>query len=205
LKEARSKIGDLEEENQTLRVQSEARAVELSTLADDNEHRSKELSSLRNRMTLSQQNWAKEREDLLQREALAKEEFEAAKQAMSDWEVLAIEERSIRENIVEKVSDLEEQAASHREVHERLSSERDSQSATIDGLQRALQEIQDGKTCHFRNQWISCLHLCKPGERNCGKSWKILRCRWKVCKSNYEMQRLKLPSPSLHLSQQNRS
>ncbi len=149
LKEARTRIGDLEAENQTLQVQNEARAVELSTIADDNEHRSKELSSLRNRMTISQQNWEKERGDLVQREVHAREEFEAAKQAMSDWEVLAIEERSIRENIAEKVADLEEQAASHREVQERLISERDSQSATIDGLQRALQEIQDGKphTC----------------------------------------------------------
>ena len=145
MKEARNKIEDLEEQNQNLREQSEARAAEISTIVDDSEQRSKELSSLRNRTTLSQQNWAKEREDLMQREKYAKEEFEAAKQAMSDWEVLAMEERSIRENIAEKVADLEEQVTSHREAHERAASERDSQSATIDGLQRALQEIQDGK------------------------------------------------------------
>lgn len=205
MKEARSKIGNLEEENQILRAQSEARAAELSTIADDNEHRSKELSSLRNRMTLSQQNWAKERDDLLQREALAKEDFESARQAMSDWEVLAIEERSIRENIVEKVSELEEQAASHREVHDRLVSERDSQSATIDGLQRALQEIQDGKNCHCRILWIFCLYLCKPGGRNCVKSSKILKSMWKNCKSSYEMRRPKPRNPPLHLSRQKRS
>lgn len=192
MKEARRKIEGLEEENQSLRVQSEARAVELSTIADDNEQRSKELSSLRNRMTLAQQNWVKEREDLIQREAHAKEEFESARQAMSDWEVLAIEERSIRENIVEKVSDLEEQAASHREAHERLVSVRDSQDATINGLQRALQEIQDGKICHFIRQRFSCLHVRKPGGRNYVKSWKILRYTWKICKSNYEMPRLRL-------------
>ena len=146
MKEARSKIEDIEEQNASLRERSEARAAELTAVAEDNEQRSKELSSLRNRTTLSQQNWAKEREDLLQREAFAREEFEAAKQAMSDWEVLAMEERSIRENIAERVADLEEQVASHREAHERASSERDSQSATVDGLQRALQEIQDGRS-----------------------------------------------------------
>lgn len=120
--------------------------AEVATLAEEGEQRSKELSSLRNRTTLSQQNWSKERGDLIQREAYAKEEFEAAKQAMQDWEVLAMEERTIRESIAERVADLEEQAASHREAHERAASERDSQSLTVDGLQRALQELQDGKS-----------------------------------------------------------
>lgn len=112
---------------------------------EENEGRSKELSTLRNRTTLSQQNWSKEREDLIQREAFAKEEFEAAKQAMQDWEVLAMEERSIRANIADRVADLEEQLSTHREAYEKAASERDAQSLTVDGLQRALQEIQDGK------------------------------------------------------------
>lgn len=112
---------------------------------EENERRSKELSTLRNRTTLSQQNWSKEREDLIRREAFAKEEFEAAKQAMQDWEVLAMEERSIRENIADRVADLEEQLSNNREAYEKAASERDAQSLTVDGLQRALQEIQDGK------------------------------------------------------------
>lgn len=116
----------------------------MATLAEEGEQRSKELSGLRNRTTLSQQNWSKEREDLIRREAYAKEEFEAAKQAMQDWEILAMEERSIREGIAERVTDLEEQVSSHREAYERAASERDSQALTVDGLQRALQEIQDG-------------------------------------------------------------
>lgn len=120
-------------------------------MADDGDQRSKELSSLRNRTTLSQQNWTREREDLVQKEAFAREEFEAAKQAMQDWEVLAMEERSIRENIAERVADLEEQVTGHREAHEKAASERDSQALTVDGLQRALQEIQDG--------WFTILHL----------------------------------------------
>lgn len=61
-----------------------------------------------------------------------------------------MEERTIRESIAERVADLEEQVASHREAHERAASERDSQSLTVDGLQRALQEIQDGESQRTR-------------------------------------------------------
>jgi hypothetical protein len=56
-----------------------------------------------------------------------------------------MEERSIRENLGEKVIDLEEQLASVKDSFEKASAERDSQSATVDGLQRALQEIQAGE------------------------------------------------------------
>lgn len=127
-----------------LREENEAHEAELARMAEEAEQRSKELSSLRNRTTLSQQNWAKEREGLIQREVSAKEDFEAAKQAMQDWEILAMEERSIRESITEKVGDLEEQLSTQREAYERAASERDAQSLTVDGLQRALQEIQEG-------------------------------------------------------------
>ena len=144
LSQARSRIEELEEQNSTLQEQNEARAAEVAKLAEEGEQRSKELSSLRNRTNLSQQNWNKEREDLMQREAFTKEEFEAARQAMQDWEVLAMEERSIREALGEKVADLEEQVSSQREAYEKAASDRDSQSLTVDGLQRALQEIQDG-------------------------------------------------------------
>ena len=144
MSQARTRIADLEEQCVVLRQQNDARATELATIAEESDQRSKELSTLRNRTTLSQQNWSKEREDLLQREALAKEDFEAAKQAMQDWEVLAMEERAIRESITEKVADLEEQLSSQREAYEKAASERDTQALTVDGLQRALQDIQDG-------------------------------------------------------------
>ena len=127
-----------------MQEQHDVRSAELEKLAEEGEQRSKELSSLRNRLNLSQQNWSKERDDLVQREAYAKEEFENAKQAMQDWEILAMEERSIRENLQERVTDLEDQVSHHRELYEKAASERDSQSLTVDGLQRALQEIQEG-------------------------------------------------------------
>ena len=112
---------------------------------------SKELSSLRNRSNLSQQNWIKEREELIEREAFAREEFENARQAMHDWEVLAMEERSIRKDLTEKATDLEEQVSSLREAYERASRERDTQSTTVDGLQKALQEIQTARKKELRD------------------------------------------------------
>ncbi|KAL9102796.1 MAG: hypothetical protein Q9163_002114 [Psora crenata] len=150
LRQARTRIEELEDQNSSLRQQNEAREAELAALAEQGEQQSKELSSLRNRTTLSQQNFSKEREELLRREAYAKEEFEAAKQAMQDWEVLAMEERSIRESIAEKVADLEEQVASYRDAHARAAAESDSQSSTIDGLQRALQELQNARRRELR-------------------------------------------------------
>ena len=144
LSQARSRIDDLEEQNNSLMTENKTTAEGLASLAGEIEEQSKELSTLRNRLNLSQQNWIKEREELTQRETLAKEEFESAKQAMQDWEILAMDERSIRENLAEKVAELEEQVASHREAHEKLEAERQNQNLTVDGLQRALQEIQEG-------------------------------------------------------------
>ncbi|MCJ1311700.1 hypothetical protein MMC25_005373 [Agyrium rufum] len=150
LGQARSHIEELEEENNTLKTENATRQEEVAKLAEEGSQQSKELSSLRNRLNLSQQNWTKEREDLVQREAHAWEEFETAKQAMADWEVLAMEERSIRENLADKVNDLEEQVLMHREAHEKAAAERDSQSLTVDGLQRALQEIQEARKRELR-------------------------------------------------------
>jgi chromosome segregation ATPase len=108
------------------------------------------LSSLRNRHNLSQQNWLSEREDLIQQNKHLKEEAEAAKEAMGDWEVLAMEERSIREGLADRVAELEEQLSSLKESYERAASERDSQSQAVDGLQRALQEIQEARRVELR-------------------------------------------------------
>jgi len=99
---------------------------------------------LRSRANTTQQNWISERDDLIRREALAREEFETARQAMQDWEVLAMEERSIREGLGDRVAELDEQLAGQQQAYERAAMERDDQSSTVDGLQRALQDIQEG-------------------------------------------------------------
>jgi hypothetical protein len=97
---------------------------------------------LRSRTNLSQQNWIKERDELISREAYAKEEFENAKQAMQDWEVLAMNERSLRENLTEKDAELREQLDSVKEELERATRDRDTNSQAVEGLQKALQEVQ---------------------------------------------------------------
>ena len=139
------KIGELEEQNSALKENFQVKCSELTELSEANEHKSKEISTLRDRTNLSQQNWLKEKEELLEQQSYLQSEFEQAKEAMHNWEVLAMEERSIRETLGEKVVDLEEQLASLKDAYERTSDERDSQLAAVDGLQRALQEIQTGK------------------------------------------------------------
>lgn len=123
----------------------QGKCSELAELSEANEHKSKEILTLRDQTNLSQQNWLKEKEELFEQQSYLQSEFEQAKEAMHNWEVLAMEERSIRETLGEKVVDLEEQLASLRDAYERTSDERDSQLSAVDGLQRALQEIQTGK------------------------------------------------------------
>jgi chromosome segregation ATPase len=145
LEQARSQIEDLEEQNHSLQETNEALAADVSRLRKESESQASEIANLRSRANLSQQNWIKERDELIQREAFAREEFENAKQAMQDWEVVAMNERSLRETLGDRVAELEEQLSAQREAYEKAASERDSQSLTVDGLQRALQDIQDGK------------------------------------------------------------
>ncbi|KAL1853878.1 hypothetical protein Plec18170_005270 [Paecilomyces lecythidis] len=148
--QARSRIEELEDHNSNLKAELDAKASELSVMAEEAEQRSKELSTLRDRTSLSQQNWLKEKEELLEQEAYVRAEFEEAKQAMHNWEVLAMEERSIRENLEGKVIDIEEQLSALREAYDKAVSERDSQTVTVDGLQRALQEIQTARKKELR-------------------------------------------------------
>jgi chromosome segregation ATPase len=142
LSQARARIEELEEHNSALQEESSAGHAEREELKVKCQEQSKELSNLRNRANLSQQNWVKEKDELVESEAYMREEFESAKQAMHDWEVLAMEERTIRRDLADRVTDLEEQLASVRDGYNKAKDERDSQSGTVDGLQRALQEIQ---------------------------------------------------------------
>lgn len=150
LTQSRSRIEDLEEQKSQLLEKYTSRSGEVEDLGARNEElqdqvaqQSKELSGLRNRMTLAQQNWTKEKDELIEQEAYLREEFENAKQAMHDWEVLAMEERTIRRDLNDQHSDLEEQVSTLKEAYEKASAERETQSSTVDGLQKALQEIQN--------------------------------------------------------------
>lgn len=128
-----------------MKMQLDSKSSELVVASEEVERRLQELSTIRDRTNLSRQNWLKEKQELLEQESYLQSEFEQAKEAMHNWEILAMEERSIRENLGEKVIDLEEQIGGLREIYEKTAAERDTQLATIEGLQRALQEIQTGK------------------------------------------------------------
>ncbi|CAG8032597.1 unnamed protein product [Penicillium salamii] len=147
---ARAQIEELEDENSALKEELDSKSNQMLELSGDSAEKEKELATLRDRSSLSQQNWLKEKEEMLGQESYLQAEFEQAKEAMHNWEILAMEERSIRENLNEKVGDLEEQLSSLKEAYERATDDRDTQQSTVDGLQRALQEIQAARKQELR-------------------------------------------------------
>lgn len=150
LDEARARIEDLEKSNEEAQQKNQRLQEQVSTLNTRIEEQASEVESLRSRTSLSTTNWAKERDDLLSREAYIREEYEVAKQAMQDWEILATEERSRREVLEERVTDLEEQISSSREAYERIKNESETQNSTVDGLQRALRDLQEERKRELR-------------------------------------------------------
>ena len=143
-------MSELEEQNRELQESNASLTEQLDNLRKDNEAQAAEVATLRSRSNLSQQNWIKERDELISREAFAREEFENAKQAMQDWEVLAMNERSIRENLSEKEAELKEQIESLREAYEKAARDRDTNNEAVEGLQKALQEVQNRKSMDSR-------------------------------------------------------
>jgi chromosome segregation ATPase len=150
LAEAKEQIEELESQNESLQKHVQGLESDIKRLEEDSNDSSKELSSLRNRHNLSQQNWVHEREDLVQQTKHLRDEAEAAKEAMGDWEVLAMEERSMREGLTERVAEIEEQFSAQKEALDAAVAERDNQSQTVDGLQRALQEVQEARKRELR-------------------------------------------------------
>jgi chromosome segregation ATPase len=150
LDEAKDRVEELEAANEELRTGRRAVEEEVERLKAEMAEQGRELAGLRSRSNLSQQNWFKEKEDLSRQTSHLKQELEHTAAAMGEWEVIAMEERSMRETLSDKVADLEEQVGSVREAHERVVGERDTQSQAVDGLQRALQEIQEARKKELR-------------------------------------------------------
>ncbi|KAI1825677.1 hypothetical protein F4861DRAFT_160916 [Xylaria intraflava] len=150
LGEANERIEELEAQIEELQKGNQTYQEEITNLQTELQDANRELSSLRSRNNLSQQNSLKEKEDMTRQINHLRQEAEAAKDAMGDWEVLAMEERSIRESLTEKVTALEEQHEGLQENYEQAVSERDIQSQAVDSLQRALQEIQEARKRELR-------------------------------------------------------
>jgi len=150
LEQARGRIDELDTVNAGAKEENERLQEKVSKLNGQMEEQNSEIESLRSRTNLSTSNWAKERDDMVTREAHLREEYEVAKQAMQDWEILATEERSRREVLEERMSDMEEQYRGQRDAYERVQGEADMQSSTVDGLQRALREVQEERKRELR-------------------------------------------------------
>ncbi|KAK4146491.1 uncharacterized protein C8A04DRAFT_9785 [Dichotomopilus funicola] len=150
LEETKDRLEELEAQNDELQTTVTAREEEVERLRGEVQEQGRELASLRSRSNLSQQNWLKEKDDVSRQMQHLKSELESTTAAMGEWEVIAMEERSLRESLSDKVSDLEEQVTTSREAFERADSDREAQSQAVDRLQRALQELQDTRKRELR-------------------------------------------------------
>lgn len=150
LEQARGRIEQLESEKTSAGEENERLQEQMSSVNNRVEEQASEIRDLRSRTNLSTTNWAKERDDMVSREAYLKEEYEVARQAMQDWEILATDERSRREALEERVTDLEDQLGGSQDAYERVRNEADTQSSTVDGLQRALRDLQEERKRELR-------------------------------------------------------
>lgn len=151
LEEANIRIEELEAQNEELRKGSSSYEDDAANLKDELSAANRELASLRSRSHLSQENWLKEKEDMARQVQHFRSELESTSSAMGEWEAIAMEERQMRETLTEKASDLEEQLYTLKEAYDRAAEERDSSLQTVDGLQRALQEIQEARRKELRD------------------------------------------------------
>ncbi|ROT42472.1 hypothetical protein SODALDRAFT_336190 [Sodiomyces alkalinus F11] len=151
LEEAKERIDDLESQNEQLQNSTRTQQDEITKLKEELQDASREATSLRSRSNLSQQNWVKERDELAKLVVHLKEEVETTTNAMSEWEVIAMEERSVKESLLEKVSELEDQLTNLREAYENAVADRDSHSRSVDSLQKALGEIQEARKKELRD------------------------------------------------------
>ncbi|CAN8103762.1 unnamed protein product [Discula destructiva] len=151
LEEANIRIEELEAQNEELQTGSSSYETDVADLKNELSEANRELASLRSRNHLSQENWLKEKEDMARQVQHFRSELESTSSAMGEWEAIAMEERQMRESVAEKASDLEEQLLSLKELYQRAAEERDSSLQTVDGLQRALQEIQDARRKELRD------------------------------------------------------
>ncbi|KAH7173745.1 uncharacterized protein B0J16DRAFT_275301 [Fusarium flagelliforme] len=151
LEESKERIEELEAENEELRNSAASSGGDVAKLKEELQDATRELNTLRSRNNLSAQNWSKEKEELLRHVQHLKSEMETTANAMGEWEVIAMEERSIKESLVDKVSELEEQVIMLRQNYESATADRDSQATLIENLQNALREIQDARKKELRD------------------------------------------------------
>lgn len=185
-------MADLQDQSSELQEKNSSLSEELAKLRQENETQATEISNLRSRSNLSQQNWVKERDELISREAYAREEFENAKQAMQDWEVLAMNERSLRETLSEKEAELKEQLENLKDEYERAARDRDQNNQAVEGLQKALQEVQTRAfTCIVFSTCAYTLQCDDPSSRSL---WRHMKLKSTTSGNKFRLQK-KHPKP----------
>ncbi|KJZ78787.1 hypothetical protein HIM_01560 [Hirsutella minnesotensis 3608] len=150
LEEARERIEELEAQNEELQGSAASSGEDVEKLKEELQDATRELATLRSRNNLSAHNWHKEKEELLRTVQHLKEEMGTTSNAMGEWEVLAMEERSVKESLADKVSELEEQVSALKQGYESAAAERDSQATLAENLQNALREIQEARKKELR-------------------------------------------------------
>ncbi|KAJ9418271.1 hypothetical protein QL093DRAFT_2382300 [Fusarium oxysporum] len=139
LEESKERIEELEAENEELRNNAVSSGDDVAKLKEELQDATRELNTLRSRNNLSAQNWSKEKEELVRHVQHLKEEMETTANAMANG------------NLVDKVSELEEQVTILRQNYENATTERESQTTLIENLQNALREIQDARKKELRD------------------------------------------------------
>lgn len=150
LEEARERIEELEAQNEELQGSAQSSGEDVEKLKEDLQDATRELNTLRSRNNLSAHNWLREKEELTRTVYHLKEEMETTTNAMGEWEVLAMEERSVKESLMDKVAELEEQVSTLKQGYESAAAERDSQATLVENLQNALREIQEARKQELR-------------------------------------------------------
>ncbi|KAI9901340.1 hypothetical protein N3K66_003157 [Trichothecium roseum] len=150
LEEAKERIEELEAQNDELRGSTESTNQGVTKLQEELQDAQRELTTLRSRNNLSAQNWTKEKDEMIRHVQHLKQELETTSNAMGEWEVIAMEERSVKESLQDKASELEEQALALRQGYDNAAQERDSQTTLVDNLQNALREIQEARKRELR-------------------------------------------------------
>lgn len=145
LGESKLRIKELESltDSQTERINHFQ--TEIDQLRIEHQELLKEVCSLQNENNLSEQNLSLVREEMALQNRKLKIEVEAAREATEGWEMLAMEERAMREVLVERNKELEEQMSSHREALDAAILERQNNLETLETVQRSFHDSLESR------------------------------------------------------------
>ncbi|KAF3088366.1 hypothetical protein TWF569_011479 [Orbilia oligospora] len=150
LQQTKGMVETLEEQNRVILCEKEAVEAVLKQTIAERKILAQEVQDLRQRFSVSQQNWSKEREEADIVQQRLKEELETTRKAGQDWEVLAMEESSVRRALEERASDIEDQYISQKALLEKEISIKAQQAAKLSDLQMALNDIQQTRKEELR-------------------------------------------------------